>query len=207
MPKRVLMVEGPDDEHVVKHICAQRQLGVIDKIQPYGGKDRLIEGIKARLLESDIEALGILLDADEDLQARWQAVASRLGVAGYAGVPPTPVAEGTVIPKPPNTLLPRVGVWLMPDNQVPGILENFLRFLIPAGDPLLAHADQAIAGMAPELCRFSVARLPKARIHTWLAWQAEPGKPLGQAISARYLDAELPTVDLFADWLRRTFFA
>jgi hypothetical protein len=71
------MVEGPDDEHVVKHICAQRQLGEIDKIQPYGGKDRLIEGITVRLLESDIEALGILLDADEDLHARWQAVASR----------------------------------------------------------------------------------------------------------------------------------
>ena len=35
--KRVLMVEGPDDEHVVKHICDQRQLGMIEKIRAYGG--------------------------------------------------------------------------------------------------------------------------------------------------------------------------
>lgn len=35
--KRVLMVEGPDDEHVVKNICGQRQLGTIEIIHPYGG--------------------------------------------------------------------------------------------------------------------------------------------------------------------------
>lgn len=33
--KRVLMVEGPDDEHVVKHICGERQLGQIETIHPY----------------------------------------------------------------------------------------------------------------------------------------------------------------------------
>ena len=80
--KHVLMVEGPDDEHVVKHICGQRQLGRIEKIHPYHGKDPLIDGIEVRLKESDIEVLGIILDADTDLQARWQAVSSRLSKAG-----------------------------------------------------------------------------------------------------------------------------
>jgi hypothetical protein len=205
--KLVLMVEGLDDEHVVKNICGQRQLGKIERIHPYGGKDPLIEGIDVRLKESDIGALGIILDADTDLHARWQAVASRLSAAGYADVPATPAPEGTVIESPSDSLLPRVGIWLMPDNQTPGILEDFLHFLVPTGDGLLAHVDQAIASIPIGQRRFSELREAKARIHTWLAWQEEPGKPFGQAISARYLDPNLPAANIFAGWLQRTFFS
>jgi hypothetical protein len=80
--KRVLMVEGPDDEHVVKAICGKRQLGTIDLIKSYGGKPGLLEGIPVRLMESDIGAVGILLDADEDLDASWQAIAGFRTCAG-----------------------------------------------------------------------------------------------------------------------------
>ncbi len=204
--KCVLMVEGPDDEHVVKSICGQRKLGIIQYIHPYGGKDRLIEGIGVRLKESDIGALGIILDADTDLHARWQAVAFRLSAAGYTNIPATPAPEGTVIESPADSLLPRVGIWLMPDNQLPGILEDFLRFLVPTGDRLLAHVDQALVSIPAGERRFSEVRAAKARIHTWLAWQEEPGKPFGQAISARYLDPSLPAANIFAVWLQRTFF-
>lgn len=204
--KRVLMVEGTDDEHVVMHICGTRQLGKIETIHRYGGKDPLLEGIGARLKESDIAALGILLDADTDLQSRWQAVADRLAQAGYAGVPELPSSEGTVIESPADSLLPRVGVWLMPDNRVPGILEDFLRFLVPEGDPLFAHVEQSLDTIPHDLCRFDELKKPKAKIHTWLAWQDEPGKPLGQAITARYLDSHLPAADIFAGWLQRMFF-
>jgi len=205
--KRVLMVEGPDDEHVVKHICGVRQLGKIEIIHPYGGKDPLLEGVGARLKESDITALGIILDADTDLHASWQAIAARLNQAGYPDVPETPSAVGTVVEAPADSLLPRVGIWLMPDNQVPGILEDFLRFLVPAGDPLFAHVEQSLDSIPPGLCRFTDLKKPKARIHTWLAWQEEPGKPFGQAISASYLDPNLPVANSFAIWLQQTFFA
>lgn len=205
--KLVLMVEGPDDEHVVKNICGQRQPGKIENIHPYGGKDPLIDSIGVRLKESDIGALGIILDADTDLHARWQAVVFRLREAGYNDVPATPAPEGTIIESPADSLLPRVGIWLMPDNQTPGILEDFLHFLVPAGDGLLALVDKAIASIPISQRRFSDLREPKARIHTWLAWQKEPGKPFGQAISARYLDPNLPAANIFAGWLQRTFFS
>lgn len=204
--KRVLMVEGPDDEHVVKHICGQRQLGIIENIHPYGGKDPLIDGIGVRLKESDIGVLGIILDADSDLQARWQAVSSCLRHAGYRDVPAAPAQDGTIIKSPAESLLPKVGIWLMPDNQVPGILEDFLRFLVPPGDGLLVHVERSIDNIQPEQRRFADLKRSKARIHTWLAWQEEPGKPLGQAISARYLDSSLPAANIFASWLQRTFF-
>ena len=205
--KRVLMVEGPDDEHVVKHICGQHQLGKIENIHPYGGKDPLIEGIGVRLKESDIDVLGIILDADTDLQARWQAVYSCLSKAGYGNLPAIPAHEGTIIESPADSLLPRVGIWLMPDNQVPGILEDFLRFLVPEGDGLLAHVEQSIDSIPSEHLKFADLKKSKARIHTWLAWQEEPGKPFGQAISARYLDSSLPAANIFTGWLQRTFFS
>lgn len=56
--KHVLMVEGPDDEHVVKNICGTKGLGKIETIHAYGGKEPLLDGIAARLKESDITALG-----------------------------------------------------------------------------------------------------------------------------------------------------
>lgn len=204
--KRVLMVEGADDAYVVKHICGERHLGKIEMIHPYGGKEPLLDGIGVRLKESDLSALGILLDADTDLDARWQAVADRLKKAGYAAIPDSPSPHGTVIPTSIDSLLPQVGVWLMPDNRTPGILEDFLRFLVPDGDPLFSHVEQSLHAIPPEQCRFTELKKPKAKIYTWLAWQEEPGKPFGQAITARYLDPNLPAADIFADWLRRTFF-
>lgn len=205
--KRVLMVEGVDDEYVVKHICGERNLGSIDRIRNCKGKDPLLDDIAVQLKESDIFAVGVLLDADTDLQARWQAVRHRLQQAGYGSVPVAPDIVGTVIAAPAGTLLPRVGIWLMPDNQVPGILEDFLRFLVPENDPLFAHVEHSIDTIPPIHSRFDDLKKPKARIHTWLAWQEEPGKPFGQAITARYLDPDLPAADVFAQWLHRTFFA
>lgn len=202
--KRVLLVEGRDDEHVVKNICGRFDLGVIDRIEPQEGKDPLLDTLPVKLKESDLAVLGIVLDADTDLGARWQALSSRLQSAGYQNIGGHPDPQGGVFEPPADSLLPRVGVWLMPDNQAPGILEDFLRFLVPAGDTLLSHAEQAVSTL-PQT-RFEVLKRPKVLMHTWLAWQQEPGKPYGQAITARYLDVNLPAGKAFADWLRRLFF-
>ena len=56
--------------------------------------------------------------------------------------------------------------------------------------------------MAKRILRFGPERWPKARIHTWLAVQNEPGKPLGQAITARYLDGGAIAGAPFVAWLR-----
>ncbi|MDQ2808925.1 MAG: hypothetical protein M3Z04_18780 [Chloroflexota bacterium] len=46
----------------------------------------------------------------------------------------------------------------------------------------------------------------KAYIHTWPAWQEEPGKPMSVAIHPNhYLDAQAPAAQTFVDWLGRLF--
>lgn len=204
--KKILLVEGTDDEHVFKHLCGQRGVGQLDEIKPQHSVEQLLENFPVRLKESDIEVLGVVLDADTDLAGRWDALKHRLKQAGYGGVPDQPVVGGTILAPPPNTLLPRFGVWLMPDNQSKGILENFLRFLIPTGSLLFDHVTTSVAGIPAAERRFSQLDEPKVIIHTWLAWQKQPGRPLGTAITAKFLDANVAQVDVLVAWLKALFF-
>lgn len=202
--KKVLLVEGKDDEHVVKNICGRFELGKINSIAQTEGIENLLTILPVKLLESDISVLGMVIDADTDLQARWNSITLKLTEAGYLNVKEQPDENGTILMPPSDSLLPKVGIWIMPNNKLSGMLEDFLQFLIPEKDVIYRHAKESIAAL-PEK-RFSDAHASKVLMHTWLAWQQEPGKPYGQAITARYLDTDLPLGLTFASWLRNTFF-
>jgi hypothetical protein len=204
--RKILLVEGSDDEHVLKNLCGQRGVQNLDEITQLGSVERLLENVPVRLKESDVEALGVVIDADTDIAARWQSLRDRLSKAGYQGVPASPNSAGTILSPPPRSLLPRVGVWIMPDNQTRGILEDFLRFLVPPGSPLFSHVESSVATIPETERRFSQLAQPKAIIHTWLAWQADPGKPLGTAITAKFLDPNVAQVDVLVAWLKSLFF-
>jgi hypothetical protein len=53
--------------------------------------------------------------------------------------------------------------------------------------------------------RFIESHFTKSLIHTWLAWQDEPGTPFGLAITKRYFDSDGPHVQALLDWLTRLF--
>jgi len=167
--KKILLVEGIDDEHVLKHVCGTRGLPRLDEIRSHGGAEQLLESFPVRLKESEIEAIGVVIDADTDLAARWLSLRNRLMQAGYESVPNDPVPAGTVLQPPSGTLLPRVGLWIMPDNQTTGILEDFLRFLVPQGSCLFAHVQASIAGI-PQASSDSV-NLPNPRPSSTLGWR------------------------------------
>lgn len=199
----LLVVEGTDDKHVVWAILEGHKFEPQFAVRDEGGFESLRSRLSPRLKPgSDLERFGIVIDADTDILARWQSIKSVLDRAGYVGVPDQPDPAGTVIE---HDLLPRVGVWIMPNNVLSGMLEDYLAFLVPEGDPLLERARQSVDGIPVEERRFSEAHRSKALIHTWLAWQEDPGKPFGQAITARYLRADGPNISEFLAWLRRLF--
>lgn len=202
---KILLVEGKDDEHVLKHICRTHGLWLFDEVTPLKSVDELLKSFPVWLKKSDIEALGVVVDADSDVAARWQSLHDRLVQAGYRNVPKRPVPEGTILSPPPGTLLPRVGLWIMPDNRTGGILEDFLTFLVPRGSGLFDYVKQCVADIPDGERLFSPSAESKAVIHTWLAWQEEPGKPLGTAITARYLDGSVNQVEVLVAWLRALF--
>jgi hypothetical protein len=206
--KKILLVEGIDDEHVLKHICGNRGVARLDEVKPHGSVDMLLESFPVRLKASeDGDIVGVVIDADTDVKARWQSLRNRLIDVGYKNVPADPAPNGTVLDPPAQTLLPRVGVWIMPDNKANGILEEFLRFLVPQECALFRHVKSSVAAIPEADRRFSPVAEPKVVIHTWLAWQEEPGRPLGTAITARFLDPNVAQVDVLVSWLNRLFFA
>jgi hypothetical protein len=212
MSRRVLLVEGNDDARFVEHFCRAHGINVPGQFSidpPCGegqyqdaGVDRLLDQAPVRL-KTDIERLAVILDADEDAETRWIQLRDRLRRAGFDPVPDIPGATGTIMQFDLETRIVRLGVWIMPDNRLPGMLEDFLAWLVPAGDRMLPHVDRFLDTIPPVDRLFSTQHKPKARIHSYLAVQKQPGKPLGLAITFKYLDANrLEVVGPFLAWLR-----
>jgi hypothetical protein len=198
----LLVVEGPDDKHVLSNLLQYHKIPETFKIQQEGGIETLLKRLRVRLRESELEHLGIMVDADTDILARWQSLHDILTNAGYLNVPTKPQPGGTIIVQEDK---PVVGIWLMPDNRLHGMLEDFIGLLVPSDDLLWDKANECLAQVVTIDRRFPVEHEIKARIHTWLAWQKEPGKPFGTAITARYLDPDAPDAKQLINWLQQLF--
>jgi len=214
MPKysniRQLLVEGNNDQHVIWALCGQHNVNqTFEVVAPSDlggvadGIDSLLTGIPERLKQSDFEVLGIVVDADENLQGRWESVRNRLIEGGYQDLPNQPVSDGIIV-SPED--MPRVGVWLMPNNQLTGMLEDFVAYLIPDEDQLSPITQQYIDTVENgSLNNYSPQHSSKAFIHAWLACQQNPGMPMGQAITAHVLNFNMPLANKFVEWLNELF--
>ena len=201
--QHVLLVEGNDDEHVFHHITDRLDATLEFRILRKGGIAPLLAAIERDIRVPGREAVGIVTDANDDLNARWQAVTDRVRRAGLGIRPPThPDPAGTIIPGAARR--PRVGIWLMPDNQSPGELEDFVAAMIPDGDPVRPLAERYIDGIPVSDRKFAEGKTERAKVHAWLAAREDPRR-MGAAIVAGDLDTEVTLCQSFATWLRRLF--
>ena len=192
---RVLLVEGPDDEHVVAHLCARSGLARNFDIGQKGGFPELSKSIPVELSAPGRSALGVVVDANDNPTARWQAVRDRCERRGIT-LPSEPDPGGVVVEG-----RPRVGVWLMPDNQNPGQLEDLVAAMIPAEDVVWRLAQEFVDRIPePERPRPAI----KAQVHAWLAARAA-ARPMGSAIGTGHLDASSPAATSFISWLQLLF--
>lgn len=215
--KHLLLVEGKNDLHVVGHLlnhhgidCELFRSNPVPKldtifIREMQGLTKLLEALPILVEDGDLKGLGIVVDADTDLGARWVSISQRLKSCGSLHLPDEPNISGTTGKLSMTRHEVTIGIWLMPNNQLPGALENFVQFLVPVGDDLLARSRNCIKQIPENMRQFPPGKLSKAEVYTWLAWQEEPGKPLGQAITSRYLDANAPYALQFVHWIRDLF--
>ncbi len=196
---KFLLVEGPSDEHVVRHICNQHPEIPDFYIQDRGNVNGVLASIDPELRSPGRVALGILVDADDAPQSRWKEVASRLR---RAGIPPTPApdVEGTVI----DGGRPCVGIWLMPDNRAAGEVEDFVSQMIPDGDPVWPLAQNYIDGIPEADRKFALGKTSRAQIYAWLAARAAP-RMMGSAIGTHDLETDGELCQKFVAWLTRLF--
>jgi hypothetical protein len=215
-----LLVEGQDDQHIVWHLCEQHQPPeTFDVVRPgteveSGGIeiliDELLNDLPVRLRQGSLQTLGIMVDADSDPQRQWERL-KRVVPAPIGAIMPTfPIVGGWIGEEVEFFSTPiRVGIWLMPDGNSVGMLEDFAASLIREDDALINKARAVLNEVEQiveaESQRYTVNHRPKALIHTWLAWQRNPGRPMGTAIKAGYLRHDAPTALAFVTWLRRLF--
>jgi len=198
--KKRLLLEGPDDQHVVNNLLFNHNLADVFDLKPKDGVDKLLDTFGDELQATDIECIGVIVDADTEILSRWGRLCHALREAGYSAVPATPEAQGTIIKE--EGLVP-VGLWLMPNNIAVGAIESFVSSLIDGTDVLWPKAQTDVAAIPLEHRRFKESFMAKASIHTWLAWQEEPGTRLGQVFRKKYLDPQHPNAGAFVAWLRQ----
>ena len=201
----MLLVEGPDDKHVVIHLSERSELEqnfwIIDK----EGKDTLIDSIVLEARTPGRTVLGIVLDANDNPNARWQGVTDRLNRVRQEDhyelpeLPEQPNPSGTIIE---GRL--RIGIWLMPDNSSTGELEDFVGSMIPSGDPVWPRAESYIDGIPQADRKFAPGKTQRAKVHAWLAARESP-RPMGLAIKARDLDTNAANSTTFVEGLRKLF--
>ena len=205
-----LHVEGTDDSHAIRHLLIRRGIDYdqdpwpdeFPSIKGIGGKPEILDGVATAVRVSNDRSIGFVLDANSSLRDCWIAVSSRLREVGMY-VPNVIPREGFV--GEAEAYRARVGVWIMPDNLREGTLENFLRDLVKGGDPLLPYAEEATERAKELGAGFSANDVSKAVLHTWLAWQDEPGLPYGTAMRARYFRHDSPAAHAFVTWFRTVF--
>lgn len=197
-----LLVEGNDDQHVIWSLCQKFQISENFDVIDCGSIDNLLKQIPVRLKQADIQTVGVIVDADTNIKKRWQSLHNKLESEGYK-IDASLNKQGTIIT---NNDLPKIGIWIMPDNEISGMLEDFIAFLIQSTDQLLPKAENILKEIENEnINQYKQIHRSKALIHTWLAWQEDPGTPMGSAITKKYLSTEGILCQNFITWLKTLY--
>jgi hypothetical protein len=203
----ILLVEGRDDQHVIWALCKKHNLPETFDVKDCGSIQNLLRELELRLkLGDNNRRIGVVADADLSMKSRWDSIVSILRDTGkYEYHEPVLPKEGIVL-DPTDKMFPKIGVWLMPDNSQNGMLEDFIAALAEPDDALMAKSEKVLTELEKEgIQRYKPVHRSKAKIHTYLAWQDMPGRPMGQAITANTLNADSELATKFAEWLRALF--
>src|SRR4028118_2120447 len=200
---KVLLVEGANDLYVVKALRKAHKVPETFDIVSCGSDENVLKSLNPLIKRANPpQVIGVMLDADNpSLESRWQSIKSKLRDNSYT-LPDKPDADGTVVVSSSDE--PKLGFWLMPNNQDSGMLEDFCAEL--AQPESLAFARECVEqAQAMQVTTFKEVHRSKAVIHTYLAWHDEPGYPLGKAITSQALRPHTDVAVKFTNWLIRLF--
>ena len=203
----ILILEGPDDFHFFNALLDDSSCislkNRVHRTSPHGVVNA-IDGFELQLKVDSITSLGLVIDADEDINSRWDQVKQILSEAKYSDIPDSPNPSGLVLSNT-QTIVPKVGVWIMPNNKLSGSLEDFFKLIIPKKDTLIIRAARSVKSIKSEKRLFKEQHFTKAVIHTWLAWQELPGEPMGRAITKNYLNIDSLEAQSLIGWLHSLY--
>lgn len=216
--KQIFFVEGADDKGVVKALL--RAFGKNDRwfeevCRMVGGKgnfSEMLDGLALSLKNTKAyDVIAIISDADDDAQRAWSGILktfrNTLGTTAQSYDFPEALPRDGFLASPKQDGLPKLGAWIMPDNSSSGrMLEDFFLRLISEEDLLLSEAERVLSELeSKNLKKYKAIHRSKAKVHTWLAWQDPPGKPmgLGMDIFKDQMNLSAPEVLAFLGWIEK----
>jgi len=185
-------------------------------IHECGNDEKALENLAARLVSSvsKQKALGLILDSDIEGVNAGQVIQSRLDqlrprVGEFYPLPDV-FPEGGLILDPLATRqgsdrLPRLGVWLMPNNRAHGMFEDLL--IEALLDEVKVYTTAVVnKAKADRIATFKDIHLSKAVIRTYMAWQDPPDiQYLGIAIKKKTFENIEAKCKQFIQWLEHLF--
>lgn len=197
-----LLVEGNDDQHVIWALCEQFKINKTFDVIDCEGIEKLIDQIPVRFKQSNVDTIGVIIDADSDLLLRWNRLKQLFKAQGF--VLPDDLPKNGLIISDSGKIT--IGIWIMPDNNLDGMLEDFIAFLVPADDKLLPIIKENLDEIeSKELNKYKPIHKSKAIIHSWLSVQETPGTPLGLSITKRYLSTDDDICLNLINWMKDLF--
>ena len=213
----LLLVEGPNDRHAVSQLVwliheVEPAFGILD----CGNDEGVLDELSLKLVQPSPQekVLGLILDADTDgstaedaVSRRWVQLKDRIG-ADYDLPTDFPEPGLIVDPRPGRqaiSALPRIGVWLMPNNKAFGMFEDLL--LESLGDREKQYTSDVVKqAKADRVASYHESHFSKAVIRTFMAWQEPPDvQYLGLAIRKGQFQNIEAACAQFLDWLGRLF--
>ena len=207
---KVLIVEGGEDKHFVislmknyvdwPDITLPPPIFVDDR----KGVDRILSpgSLTAELKGSNVRTLGVIVDADDDPQGRYDRIRSLI-LELFPDMPLRLPATGLNVI---NSEEVRFGLWLMPDNVSRGALESLIeRMVPPRQDTLWSIAGESVAHAQNSGASVRAVHALKARLYTWLAWQDPPGYSPGNALVRNMLNRQSQSCRDFVHWFSELF--
>lgn len=210
---KALLVEGIDDWHAIYHIveCCTGAAPTFD-LRYCGNDDAVVETAAAIPVSRTRtqEVVGLVLDSDSEdnngggIQHRIRLLKSKLG--HYYEIPDTLPTNGlNILPSDQTNdeSLPRLGIWLMPDNALDGIFEDLLRIAMNATTQayISAVVDKA---KADQIASYRPVERSKAIVRTHIAWQDPNKKNLGEAMASHFENL-VPACEVFIKWIQSLF--
>lgn len=201
-PTSLLLVEGRSEENAIREFYKQWDTNINFNINNEGSITKLKTSFKMHLKSSNVlRKLWVIIDADISYACAWQSIRDILERSGKYNPPKQLCTMGLILkPIDENDLI--VGVWIMPNNQDIGMLEDFMMRIIPEENELLCEAEIAITNLEKKnIQKYKSVHRAKAKLHTWLAWHDEPGDSVNVAIKKNLFSQDKELINAFKGWI------
>ncbi|MBD3167183.1 hypothetical protein GF324_11320 [bacterium] len=209
-----MIVEGIDTAHFVPELM-ENYIGrwetgpdqYLVNIDSPGGQDDILNDayMYAKLRSPEVSYLGLVLDAEGDLSSLWIRISSLFATYGF-GLDDHPPSKGYIGKS--ESINKKLGIWIFPDNQTNGMLEDFIILLLSDQSHSLFDfaKDATEKAKSDKNAPFKEVHRSKAEVRNWLAWQDPPGIQYHHAeLCKSVLNLRASTGLAFRDWFMELF--